>query len=428
MISRKSLFSVLAGLAAVSAGAALAQTPFESGVHDATADSPAQIYQRYFAAGSGAVNPSASNNCGASGVNVENAPDGSFCKLVTRVTATAFYRGYSENTSAFGITPPDGQEYQSLFDMQKGAGTAGHVGFYGWTAKVVNASDTSKASDKNCTGGNAGSCLGNPNTANSTDRAGVPNTDGGAAGVQRYAGLSPIPAPRVTNYDRTTGVITLGWDAVTSNTGGKTATGYELYHVTVLKSAGTCPAPIETEMVQLSLASTNSATVNRSALGSTPGDNKCTTFALRIVYGNNTGGPVKSRYLSSNGQSVNLDGGGGAASVFDITAKWANANNIEVNWKTSLEDGVRGFYVTRATTENGAYVRVSSLIAAKGEPSAYTFVDAVPTQGVQKATGLYYKVETVDIDDNVAAFGPAKAQLPVPGKGVIQQRNKANRK
>lgn len=428
MISRKSLFSVLAGLAAVSAGAALAQTPFESGVHDAAADAPAQIYQRYFAALSGAVNPSATNNCGTAGANVETAPDGSFCKLVVRTTATAFYRGYSENTSAFGITPPDGQEYQSAFDMQTGAGTPNHVGYYGWTAKVVNASDTSKANVKDCTGLNAGSCLGNANTANSTDRSGVPNTDGGAAGVQRYAGLSPIPAPRVTNYNRTTGVINLGWDAVTSNTGGKTAAGYDIFQATGVKSGTTCPAPSDAQLVFLKSSATNSATVNRSELASTPGDNKCATFAIKLNYGNNTGGPIKSRYVSSNGQAINLDGGGGAASVFDITAKWASANNIEVNWKTSLEDGVRGFYVTRATTENGAYVRISSLIAAKGEPSAYTFVDAVPTQGVQKATGLYYKVETVDIDDNVAAFGPAKAQLPVPGKGVIQQRNKANRK
>jgi hypothetical protein len=390
-------------------------------VHDATADSPAIIYQRYFAAGSSSINPSAGSNCNG-GANVETGPDGSFCKLLTRTTATSFYRGYSENTSAFGINPPDGQEYQAAFDMQKGAGTSSHVGFYGWTAKVVNSSDQAKASDKNCVGTNAQSCLGNANAANSTDRAGVPNTDGGAAGVQRYAGLSPIPAPRVSNYNKTTGTIQLAWDAVTSNTGGKTAAGYDLFHFTAPISAGTCPAPTDAQLVLLRSVATNSATVTRSELGSTSGDLKCSTFAIRVNYGNNTSGPVKSRYLSSNGQSVNLDGGGGAASVFDITAKWASANNIEVNWKTSLEDGVRGFYVTRATTENGAYVRVSSLIAAKGEPSAYTFVDAVQAQGVQKASGLFYKVETVDIDDNVAAFGPAKAQLPVPGKGVIQQR------
>lgn len=427
MSHRMSLYVALSVLASASSGAVLAQTPFESGAHDFSSDSPGVIYQRYFAAGAGAVNPSATNNCGG-GANVEAADGINYCKLVTRITSYAYYRGYAENTSNFGITPPDGQEYQSLFDMQTGAGTVNHIGYFGWTAKIVNPSDTAKASAKDCSGVHSVSCLGNANFANAVDRSGVPNRDGGPAGMDKVGGLSPLPVPRVNNYNYTSGAMTLGWDRAISNTGGKTAAGYDLYSALIVRTGpGDCPLPTEAELQFFRSVSTNSAAFNRSDLGSTLGDQKCATFALKINYGSNTNGPVFSRYLSANGQAIYLDGYGDAASVYDITARWSSANNIDVSWKTSLEDGLRGFYVTRATRANGPYVRVSSLIAAHREPSLYTFVDAVQMQGVQKATGLYYTIETVDIDDQVASFGPAKAQLPLPGTSVIQGRSNNRR-
>lgn len=428
MNRRVILIVILAVLAFASPGAVSAQTPFESSVHDFTSDSPGVIYQRYFAALSGGVNPSATNNCGANGANVEPADGIDYCKLVTRVVSTAFYRGYAENTSAFGIVPPDGQEYQSLFDMQTGAGTSAHIGYFGWTAKTVNPSDTAKASDKNCVGTGSVSCLGNANRANAVDRSGVPNHDGGGTGVDRIGGLSPIPIPRVNSFILASGAGVLGWDIATSNTGGKTAAGYDLYSaLTVPNGQGGCVLPSEAEFVFFRSVATNSAAFNRSDLGSTPGDHKCVTFALRIKYGNNTNGPLFSRYLSANGQPIYLDGYGAAASVYDITARWSGASNITVSWNTSLEDGLRGFYVTRATLAQGPYVRVSSLIAAHREPSQYTVVDVVRWQGVQRGTGLYYKIETIDIDDRAESFGPAKVRLPLPGKGVIRGRNSNRR-
>ncbi|MFN7966106.1 MAG: hypothetical protein U0V87_10515 [Acidobacteriota bacterium] len=420
-MKKKNTIAVLAGLLALTAGAALAGTPFSSSVHNTPSAVPGgTVFQRYFAALASGVSPDCSTNCGAGGCVTTDGQQ--TCQLTTRNSAGA-YLGYDSNSdNYFPAGTGDGNTFQALLEAQGGAGTSGHIGYYGWTSKVVLSTDQSKKNVADCTGTNAASCLGNANSTNSRDISGVPNADGGAAGTQRFGGLSPVPAPRVTSYSPATGITNLGWDAAVSNTGSLTAVSYDLHFF-----KGACNInPNETQFTLLKNVTGTSTTVANADVGAGPSD--CVTYALRPVLANIVGGTVKTRFLSSNSQQVRVSGSGGAATVFDISAKWASANNVEVNWKTSLEDGVRGFYVSRATTENGTYVRVSSLIAAKGEASAYTFVDAVQVQGIQKASGLFYKIETVDIDDNVAAFGPAKAQLPVPGKGVIQQRNKTNRK
>jgi hypothetical protein len=57
---------------------------------------------------------------------------------------------------------------------------------------------------------------------------------------------------------------------------------------------------------------------------------------------------------------------------------------------------------------------VSDLIPAKGEPSAYSFLDSVNPNELPRrlqASGVFYKVETIDIDDRVQAFGPTQVEL-----------------
>jgi hypothetical protein len=419
---RKNLLGLVVG-AVLSTGLALAiPTPFESGAHNFTANSPGTIYQRYFNLGpSTSLSPACSANCGASGVNCETFDGQPWCRLITRNTKNNFYRGYSENTANFTGGDSE-QEFCSVFDMESGTGTPQHIGYGALVCKVVGQADTSLASDINCAGTTLASCLGNATSANARDIAGVPNNDGSAAGLQRSGGLSPLATPRVASYDKVSGVMTLTWDPASSTTGARNAASYDLYRAVHACTA----APADNAFTLLRNVTGGTTTVTETESGAVAG--QCVTFALKTHYFDR--GPVRivSRFLSGNSQAVSIDGAGGAASVYDITAKWTSGNNVEVAWKTSLEDGVRGFYVTRATSENGAFVRVSSLIPAKGEASAYTFVDAITLQNGQKASGLFYKVETIDIDDNVASFGPAKATLPVPGKGVIQQRNKAGRK
>jgi hypothetical protein len=421
---RKNVLAVAAGAFLLIPSAALAVRPFDSSALNFTQAAPSTLYQRYANLNGndgGKRSPGCAANCAAAPNVCENGgPQDAttFCQLNLRNTTNNLYRGYQENTANFANI--DGVAYDSFFDMQVGAGTGDHRGYYGWTSAVVNTSSTSKASDPNCTGTTASGCLGNLNSTNSKDAAGVPNRDGGAAGLERVASMSPIPPPRVTSHNRATGAATLAWDAVTSNTGGRTAQSYELLRADTAPSGGVCPQPNETQFGPTGggTFTTNSASVNTGT-----GEN-CVTYALRVVYGSDSLGPITSRFISGNSQTIYTGAGGLSATIINLAAKWINGNNVEINWQTSLEDGVRGFYVTRAVTEAGPYVRVSTLVPAKGEASSYSFIDAVSIDGKVKATGLYYKVETLDIDDQVTAFGPAKASLPVPGKGVIQQRQK----
>jgi hypothetical protein len=162
--------------------------------------------------------------------------------------------------------------------------------------------------------------------------------------------------------------------------------------------------------------------VTEAEAGLTPGEAAGVTFALKIRFPSTSDGDViVTRYLSANGQC--FLNGGLSANIYELAAKYVGKTNVEVTWKTSLEDGVRGFYVSRSTTQNGPYTRVSDLIPAKGEASAYSFIDAVQAPGAAiKATGLWYKVETIDIDDNAVEYGPTKAQMPNQGSNIIKQR------
>jgi len=234
--------------------------------------------------------------------------------------------------------------------------------------------------------------------------------------------LSPIPVPKPGFVNATTTNVT--WDPVasTGKNPGAAPQGYDLY---VAKNTGACGSPPAPEAFSfLRNVNGTSTTVTDSELGLSGPTG--VYFALKIRYGATAVGTepskaVVSRYLSANSACVAK--GGLAASVYDIAASFAGQNNVEVTWKTSLEDGVRGFYVSRATTLDGQYQRVSGLIPASGEASSYSFIDTIQRPvGSARVTGLYYKIESIDIDDNATAFGAVKANLPGPGRGEVMSK------
>ncbi|RMF75963.1 MAG: hypothetical protein D6738_02530, partial [Acidobacteria bacterium] len=220
-----------------------------------------------------------------------------------------------------------------------------------------------------------------------------------------------------------TNPINLDWDAAsaTGDSGTFPSTAeYDLYYAKDDNSDGVCSARTAPLTFLKQVAGT-STTVTPAEIGEADGNPTCVAFALKLVYPA-VGGATKitSRYFSRVGQAINLNGGATAAEVYDLAARRIGGLQVEVSWKTSLEDGVVGFYVSRALTENGTFERVSGLIPANGEPSAYNFVDSIDPsafQGRVAASGLYYRVETVDIDDNTKPFGPVKADLgAAPGR------------
>jgi hypothetical protein len=76
---------------------------------------------------------------------------------------------------------------------------------------------------------------------------------------------------------------------------------------------------------------------------------------------------------------------------------------VDLDWETSSENNINGFYVVRALLENGPYYRTSSLITAKGDASIggiYSYTDS----GLANGTTYWYKIEMIDSNNLSLGF------------------------
>jgi hypothetical protein len=267
------------------------------------------------------------------------------------------------------------------------------------------------------------SCLGQGNIGNSPGPIlNVPRS-GGANQLDPIGGIRPMPVPRVLGGS-TAEAIRLGWDAASiAGVGG--AVTYDLYGVRKESSGGACPAVLETDLTNLiGNFATTAATVAASAV---PGTGSCVTFGLKLHYPDAGGGvQMTSRFVSANGTTFVTDVAD--AQIYAVVARHLRANSVEVSWRTSLEDNVHGFYVSRGDSADGPFSRVSGLIPAKGEPSSYSYIDTVRMpSGPTNASGLFYKIESIDLQDHVTYFGPVRAQLPRVVEGSVVPTNSTRR-
>lgn len=417
----KKIIGIALGAALVIAFApgVLAQQGFESTLQGVATDLGGVPYLRYYTPSnlSNNVNPNAENVCPVyEGPGGLESPE-NYCGA-TYVVKKQTYRAYSENTTNFDGAPSGLQVY-AVWDFQAGTG-ADRTGYYAWAGQTADNGETSLATDLNCIGTSPTTCLGplNPASATGTDVAQVP----GGTIAPRF-GLRPMPVPRAsTPGPGIVEPITLSWDQVSVSgvQGAFPNPQYDIYFAKDGNADGACDAR-GGQFTFLRTVDGTTTTVTAAELGEAAGNPVCVAFALRIRYAPAGGvSPIISRYFSRAGQAVNLNGSATAAEVYDLGARRIGAAQVEVSWKTSLEDGVRGFYVTRAFAENGTFERVSNLITAKGEPSAYSFIDTAIAGNVRipaGVKGVFYKVESVDIDDNVTPFGPVRADL-----GGVQTR------
>lgn len=326
------------------------------------------------------------------------------------------YRGI--NDDIFNSTGTEGLR-GVVFDATTGTG-ASRAGYYFAAAgNVAVGQPASNFTALNCAGAVAATCLG----MGQNDNAAGFSISNAPVALDTAGGFRPIPVPLVNTSNRDTGDMTLVWRAASTFGSGQLAITYDL--VGVAKDTCSPPASEAEYTVALGNFDATSAVINTNAFGAGPLDPKCYYFALRLVYPPAGSVAVKSRFLSANSPGVAF--GGIAASVTGITARAAGGQGVAVAWQTSLEDGVKGFYVTRSIgSATGTYERVSGLITAKGQPSSYTYVDSTVPVGQVRAKGVYYKIDTVDVDDQIQSFGPAKAELTTgrPPKEGQQLRQK----
>ncbi len=407
---------VLAAVAVMTPTVANAQAyPFEASVLQVPTGNA--VFQRYYTDSKTTISPGCEGACPTKPCDQLIAGQPS-CQLIFNAKGLSGYRGYSEDIFNFGVG--DGTVFNAVFDYEKNAGAGNHQGFYGWVRGAVTVNSTSLWNEATCTGTNGTDCLGVATASNARSEAnGVPASSGGP-GIPNLGGLSPIPVPKAAPGSSSRlvqpqlGGDCIGWRELPALR--RLATRFGVHARRVVRTPATAG---QFQFVKLAAM----APRRQSRSAEVPG----TGAACHVRPEDSVPRCWRQRrcrlaYLSANGQC--FLGGGLSASVYELAAKYAGKTNVEVTWKTSLEDGVRGFYVSRATTQNGPFARVSELIPAKGEASAYSFIDTIQMPaGTVKATGLWYKVETIDIDDNAVEYGPTKAQLPGPDRGaIIKQR------
>ncbi len=401
--------------------------PFEASVTQTGDLGALTVYQKYWTSAKPDVSSNCLGACGTNGVNCDNTdPNQPVCKLTYSAKLANGYRGYSDNIGNYGDAAA-GTVFQATFEYETNAGAANHTGYFAWVSGAVNVGDTSawNASALDCVGSNGTSCIGQAST--NTSRA-TSNTPIGTIG--KLGGFSAIPVPRATDIDGdgnaytkggVKGTFQIGWDAVTSSgkNPGLAPLGYDIYFS---KSTGACgTAPASNGFTFLKTVTTAQAEVGFAEVGlGSASDPACVTFALKVRFGATSDNKViVSRYLSANGQSF---GTAGAASVYDVAAKYIGRTNVEVSWKTSLEDGVQAFNVLRATSQNGAFQKVGT-VPAKGTASSYSFIDTLTAPaGPVAATGLFYKLEAIDMDNSATSYGPVKATLPVQERPITVQK------
>jgi len=87
---------------------------------------------------------------------------------------------------------------------------------------------------------------------------------------------------------------------------------------------------------------------------------------------------------------------------------------VWIEWETASELDNAGFYVWRSLSEDGTYSRVSQFIPSEGDPLTGAFYEFEDTD-VANGTRYWYKLETIDLSQNSAFYGPVSAE-PKPTK------------
>ena len=118
-----------------------------------------------------------------------------------------------------------------------------------------------------------------------------------------------------------------------------------------------------------------------------------------VICDNTTTIPQATTTTSTPPTLINL-------SSFTATPKFSK---VIIQWSTGSEIDNAGFYIYRATAENGEYEKINNvLITAEGSATngaSYTFTDT----DVQNRRTYYYKLEDIDLNGKSTMHGPVSA-------------------
>lgn len=89
--------------------------------------------------------------------------------------------------------------------------------------------------------------------------------------------------------------------------------------------------------------------------------------------------------------------------IFNQFSATSGIGVVELNWETSAENNIKGYYVVRALTQYGTYYRASSMIPSLGDSTIggiYNFTDS----GLNNGTTYWYKLELIDNNNYSIGF------------------------
>lgn len=387
---------------------------------DNTNSDPCGIRYRYYSpnpASNGSINKGADGNP----IYIANKANGSFRTDV------------DNSQNYYGAAHPCGLPMHVLWDGELDSTSGDHVGYYGAQGQLIYQAELGNIYQ--ACGGTARSiscfaALAGAETAN------VANTPMGT--LLPTGGMSPIPVPIVESYDRITGNIDLSWVAPgnfhpTGEGEANPIQGVELY---ILEDLGVLDRSVITS-ADVESGARFLWSIDLPATSTTVNDATDLTLdtgsfipLLKITYAPNAGGvePMRSDFFSANGAVVLID-----TSLFtDVTGfqasfmgKTRGYFTFQVSWDTTVEDGLEGFTLKRATSLQGPFVAVTDLVAPRGhggEGASYEVMDTFRPRG---QTTFFYLLE---IHENGAAsrnHGPVRGEAPSPsGHQKLQDRGR----
>lgn len=343
-------------------------------------------------------------------------------------TASLAPGGYTcnqEATGPYGVDA-DNMTFYNLIDAQANVGGCNHVALYavqGLVARNAAGLATGNARTDGCPGPAGQNCM---DVARSPDAsAPLTNTNSqygaNANEIASAGGLSPVPTVNVAMPGTCgAGMARLTWTEPNTYAGNmknsvaSPVKGVRLYTNKSLCSA--CPNGDSGWVAGPAFA------LGTGATGTCVPVTSDTWYALTVrLAGPNvandplseieTGRVGSTGFVGANSQCANTNAT--VVRIANLSARYSGRGTVNVNFTTGIEGGVQGYYVTRGSSPNGPFTRVSEQLTPRGDGSIYTVSDKV-----RSAFGrlLYYSVEIVTSSGASERSSSTAVNLPAAKK------------
>lgn len=327
-----------------------------------------------------------------------------------------------ENTVAYS-NDDDNQTFYQLVDAELGSGACNHAGYYAVQGMIARnglvVSPTGDFRSAGCPGVAPTNCFERADESDSRqtplDHVYIGYGTNDPHQLRRIGGLSPIPTVRVTSPTNTvcpSGQSFLTWDnpemytSTMKNGVASPVLGVRLYKNE--RSCTSCPDGAKAWVAIGDFDATSGPT------GTCVPVSTSTWFALTVrVLGPHAATVVETGrvgdmgFVGANSQCV--AGDFTVQRIASASARYIGRRRVVFSFTTGFEGGVTGYFVSRGTSPDGPFERVSTEIMPQGDGAHYSFSERLAGGWGPAA---YYMIEIVQSDGTIESFGSTMAVLP----------------